>query len=278
VPKDATGSLDIRVTAADGEDVGGEGGSLSVSDVFSLSFASGGGKPVDKNHGNEGVGNGVDAPPPGHAYSFNDGAGTSPGNPGAHGGNGYRPSTGPDRADIHAAVPASRLVGSLTQAHGNGASSNNGLHLGSSHSGTPAPEAPAGVEGATSNGLAPDNGDASATGKVKSSPDAWLEPFYLDPAKVDEAPGRVHSAPGGSGEGSALARWAAMDERLATHLAGADGAASGNGPECLMGMMGAGCFLGSATPRANDPLSLRVGGGHALKTLKGLDEGFRQAA
>jgi VCBS repeat-containing protein len=34
-------------------------------------------------HGNEGVGNGEDPPPPGHDYNQNDGPGTSPGNPGS---------------------------------------------------------------------------------------------------------------------------------------------------------------------------------------------------
>ncbi|OGI42353.1 MAG: hypothetical protein A2150_08105 [Candidatus Muproteobacteria bacterium RBG_16_64_11] len=35
------------------------------------------------------MGNGDDDPPPGHSYNHNDYAGTSPGNPGAQGGNGY---------------------------------------------------------------------------------------------------------------------------------------------------------------------------------------------
>jgi hypothetical protein len=48
------------------------------------------------NHGagslaNEGVGNGLDAPPPGQDYNFNDAAGAVPGQPGAQGGNGYDP-------------------------------------------------------------------------------------------------------------------------------------------------------------------------------------------
>jgi len=40
----------------------------------------------DGRHGNEGVGNGEDPPPPGHATNQNDGPGTSPGNPGSKGG------------------------------------------------------------------------------------------------------------------------------------------------------------------------------------------------
>ncbi|MDH3393746.1 MAG: hypothetical protein OEL66_07040, partial [Desulfobulbaceae bacterium] len=36
-----------------------------------------------KTHGNEGLGNGEDPPPPGHDVNMNDGDGASPGNPGA---------------------------------------------------------------------------------------------------------------------------------------------------------------------------------------------------
>ena len=35
------------------------------------------------SHGNKVLGNGQDAAPPGHGFNFNDGPGTSPGNPGA---------------------------------------------------------------------------------------------------------------------------------------------------------------------------------------------------
>lgn len=43
----------------------------------------------DHRHGNEGLGNGEDAPPPGHSYNWNDGPGTSRGNPGSRGGRGH---------------------------------------------------------------------------------------------------------------------------------------------------------------------------------------------
>lgn len=85
-PKSATGSLDIRVGVSDrlGE---------NVSDVFTLGFSAssgggGNGGGGGGSQGNEGVGNGVDGPPPGHDGNQNDGAGTSPGNPGSSGGNG----------------------------------------------------------------------------------------------------------------------------------------------------------------------------------------------
>ncbi|MHB0986531.1 MAG: putative Ig domain-containing protein [Sulfuricella sp.] len=78
VPKGAKGSMDIQVVAGDGH------GTQSVaSDVFQVSITNG----QCGGHGNEGVGNGQDAPPPGHDSNWNDGPGTSPGNPGSRGGN-----------------------------------------------------------------------------------------------------------------------------------------------------------------------------------------------
>ncbi|MDP2810165.1 MAG: putative Ig domain-containing protein [Rhodocyclaceae bacterium] len=76
VPKNAKGSLDIRVTASDGH-----GAESTASDIFRLSFGKNGGC-----HGNEGIGNGEDPPPPGHDRNRNDGPGTGPGHPGARDG------------------------------------------------------------------------------------------------------------------------------------------------------------------------------------------------
>ncbi|WP_231731288.1 putative Ig domain-containing protein [Lampropedia cohaerens] len=80
-PASARGSIDVRVTASDGH-----GECSTASDVFKISF---GNKTVvpTVTKGNEGVGNGADAPPPGHGANINDGAGNSPGQPGRkHGG------------------------------------------------------------------------------------------------------------------------------------------------------------------------------------------------
>ncbi|MNR22926.1 hypothetical protein D3C85_1399120 [compost metagenome] len=66
--------LDIRVTATDYvAATGSVDGSLSVVDTFRVSFS----------HGNQGLGNGQDAPSPGHDSNWNDGPGTSPGQPGS---------------------------------------------------------------------------------------------------------------------------------------------------------------------------------------------------
>lgn len=78
-------SLDVRVTATDSvAATGSTEGSLSAADVFTLSIS----------HGNEGVGNGEDAAPAGQDSNFNDGAGTSTGNPGAKTVNTSSTSTG----------------------------------------------------------------------------------------------------------------------------------------------------------------------------------------
>ncbi|MEQ1813297.1 MAG: putative Ig domain-containing protein [Candidatus Nitrotoga sp.] len=79
VPSDATGFMDIQIITQDKvAATGSMVGSLSTADVFRLTFNAGG-------KGNEGLGNGQDAPPPGHTINQNDGAETSPGNPGAQG-------------------------------------------------------------------------------------------------------------------------------------------------------------------------------------------------
>ncbi|MDE2271806.1 MAG: putative Ig domain-containing protein [Xanthomonadaceae bacterium] len=74
-PAHAKGSIDVRVTAGDGH-----GECSTASDDFKVSF---GNKTVvpTATQGNEGVGNGADAPPPGHGANINDGVGTSPGRP-----------------------------------------------------------------------------------------------------------------------------------------------------------------------------------------------------
>jgi VCBS repeat-containing protein len=66
-------SVEVKVTATDKvAATGSTEGSLSTSDVFLITVS----------HGNEGVGNGEDAPPTGHDDNYNDGPGTVPGNPG----------------------------------------------------------------------------------------------------------------------------------------------------------------------------------------------------
>lgn len=72
-PANLKDSISIQVVASDGH-----GECSTASDVFKISF---GNKTVIPK-GNEGVGNGLDAPPPGHDVNHNDGPGSSPGQPG----------------------------------------------------------------------------------------------------------------------------------------------------------------------------------------------------
>lgn len=74
VPNNAMGGMDVRVIASDGH-----GAESFASDVFRVNFTKG----SCGGHGNEGVGNRQDAPPPGHDHDWNDGPGTSPGHPGS---------------------------------------------------------------------------------------------------------------------------------------------------------------------------------------------------
>jgi trimeric autotransporter adhesin len=73
-PATAT-SVNIRVTAID------RAGATAHDDFNLVATVTG-----RAGKGNEGLGNGQDAPPPGHSTNWNDGPGTSPGNPGRRGG------------------------------------------------------------------------------------------------------------------------------------------------------------------------------------------------
>jgi Ca2+-binding RTX toxin-like protein len=68
--------------------------------------------------GNEGVGNGEDPPPPGHDHNWNDGPGTSPGNPGSQGG-----AKGKGNSGTHGGAPDGEQTHPGAGGHGQG---NNG--------------------------------------------------------------------------------------------------------------------------------------------------------
>lgn len=78
-PAGNAAAIDVKVVASDGHGAGS-----TASDVFRISIGNKTVLPAAAK-GNEGLGNGADAPPPGHAVNQNDGAGTSPGNPGRRG-------------------------------------------------------------------------------------------------------------------------------------------------------------------------------------------------
>ena len=104
------GKIDVRVTATDAAADGSTAGSLSASDVFTLAVS----------HGNEGLGNGEDAPPAGHDVNQNDGPGTSPGTPGSAGGKKLSLSIGLTASNGVATLAVSASVESTTTGTGNG--------------------------------------------------------------------------------------------------------------------------------------------------------------
>lgn len=103
--------LDVSVAATDMQ-----GASGIDSFVLTVVGSSGGGGGNGGSHGNEGVGNGEDAPPPGHDVNNNDGPGTGPGDPGnAHHGN---PNASNGRTvDIQGFVDPWAMVDALTAFH-----------------------------------------------------------------------------------------------------------------------------------------------------------------
>ncbi len=102
-------TLSVQVSATDTQ-------GASASDIFVINVtASGHGN--GGSHGNEGVGNGEDAPPPGHDVNNNDGPGTGPGDPGnAHHGN-PNASAGRSVQDISGFVDPWAMVDALTAFH-----------------------------------------------------------------------------------------------------------------------------------------------------------------
>lgn len=283
-PRGATGYLDIRVTATDSVagSTPGPIGNLASSDIFRLSFdtAKGGGGPGGA-HGNEGVGNGQDAPPPGHDTNFNDGAGTSPGNPGAKGGNGRaigRP------ADPAAAPITQRGAANLVSLSSEGAVRNVGQH---GHGAVGKGSAGASSQGAGPQSLMARDVEAQASaGQGRGTlerglAEAGSTPSHSEAAAATNAaraaPSRLPSAviDGPATPDSFLARWAALDERLAIHLGykAGDLAESSGGTAAFDSSSG---FLGSTQPVGTDPLAVVNGADGRLPLFRGLSEGMRQ--
>ncbi|MDP2809214.1 MAG: VCBS domain-containing protein, partial [Rhodocyclaceae bacterium] len=186
VPKSSTGSIDIRVAATDRA-------GASAADVFTLSFASGGGGGGGgggSQQGNEGVGNGVDGPPPGHDVSFNDGPGTGPGNPGAQGGNGYRPPRREDIAmtELRIASPILEAPVAMAASQGNSA------------------EAHAAAPGQVK------QAETAGTALAAAAADAAPTSAAVSPAPTFAAADSPAAAPGGRSSDDSLGAWLAALE------------------------------------------------------------------
>lgn len=274
-PRDATGYLDIQVTATDV--VGGiaREDNLSSTDVFRLSFeaSQGGGGNGGGNGGgsdaNAGVGNGSDAPPPGHDYNFNDGSGTSPGEPGAKGGNGYQPQLLERPEEPVSAIESAHQIGSESHAVTPGQSKNNG------NSATDRSMPPG-------HSLASDVDAHSASADVDPMIAAWFageqrtegEDPFTTYAGIAESTAEAVDGLGHSN--GVLQNWARVDRALRSHLLQSGEDALGHSPGLALGHIDGTGFLGSNLPTGNNGLSLK-GEGASLKSFQGLKDGFTQA-
>lgn len=289
VPRTATGSLDIQVSATDAAAGGDLAGSLAGSDVFQLTFGAGsggGGGGGGGSKGNEGLGNGEDAPPPGHDTSFNDGPGTGPGDPGARGGRWHpddapaasqvAPTAGPD---AHAAPVAIAVrEGSIVHGGAEGAAASTPA-AGTAKPGNgngrlrAAPDTPRDLDATSQDAAALPPDSAAATSIAapdipvsrSMSASAAMPRLAAQPSPADTAP-----APAGSFR----ARWAAMDERLLAHLGPRDG-----GMQAGMdtGEGGGDAAFAGGGHWGRDPLSTN-GADRPLAVFSGLKEGLRQLA
>lgn len=297
VPRSTTGSMDIRVAANDRSGAG-------AADVFTLRFdgGTGGGGGGGGNGGvgsvaNEGVGNGADAPPPGHTTSFNDGAGTGTGSPGAQGGNGYRP---PRREDV--VLAAAQLVAMRTEApsaamgHGNSSAAHDaapGQSLSSGHDNAPAQArksasfgepliAAAGADARAGNvadsamaGLELGAQAVQPAGKwLDSTSWAEIEQQAWDQASARQVAGSDHAS-------AVLAGWLAVQRAMAAESAepGIHWAESGTNEGSNLRVLAfatEGEFQGSQRTLGADPIGLQLGAG--LRTFRGLGQGVQVIA
>jgi len=302
VPRDASGYLDIGVTATDRvADNIDPSGSLAVTDVFRLTFSAkaGGGGSV----GNEGMGNGPDAPPPGHSHSFNDDPGASPGNPGAQGGNGYQPDVHPPEISeialdgMQMAAPELKQAQAAQALHGHRRNAQVGPHENGGEARVPAipnasvPSMPASADAPVMDGDTgsrpkpkpiPSNNHGIADDSIadhwfSGSPQDLREPTYIDPGHLENVSANQPSVTADTSAWDALLHWSDLDERLSTHLAKTDEALFGSGMVTGTDITGFDGFLGSTAGFAEDTLSLG-GDGNRLKPFRGLQDSFRPIA
>jgi hypothetical protein len=286
VPKSATGSIDIRIAATDRQ-------GATAADVFMLSLEAGsggsgggGGNTGGGSQGNEGVGNGVDGSPPGHDTSFNDGAGTSPGNPGAQGGNGYVP---PKRADIllqDVRIDGRRMAEAATGNERGNSADAHASAPGQMKQDSAALAVTDGTAMVNSGSAKTNNGNANGQDVARSDVAStgqpavpkWLQESawaFLDSQSSDAS----HATTGSGGDTvTAFMQWLAVQQAMADQ--------SRNGlPDWLDVSQGAdlrgmiltdGRFLGSSRASGNDPLSLQAAA--SLQSFSGLGNGLQKIA
>lgn len=271
VPRDATGYLDIVVTATDS--AGGVAGAddLSTSDIFRLSFEAGGGGGGGgggnggggngggngDGHGNAGVGNGEDPPPPGHADDFNDGPGTGPGSPGAQGPDGNRPQPIEldDLYDDHPGVGTN--------------------HVRRGRRPHTAPGGGGDEVAAQTDTAGADDMAFDWFGTEVADPEFASAPFWIEPEPwVDDEDEETQR------NGNATTPyqvWEQVDHRLPGYLAGNGQGAAPGFEGAAIGLNNGAGFLGSTAAVQDDPLSLGAVNGNRMNAFRGLSEGLSQA-
>jgi len=235
------GFVDIQVTATDSmAATGSMTGSLSASDVFRILVS----------HGNEGVGNGEDAPPPGHDHNTNDGAGTSPGHPGSIGGNGHPTASAshPQEQDQHSRSSDAKTDRDDTRQQGSEDTEDSGNHR-------------------TDELIRTWFEEESASEQYSSF--GALDRHGAWGGQIDR---QVHRNVARGISGDVSSEWERMNARLKEHLE-QSGDDEGIFAEPGMGYRSFGLF-GSGGSQGIPPLGM--GSGQQLKSLAGLKEGLER--
>lgn len=228
---------------------------------------------------------------PGHDISFNDGAGSGPGDPGAKGGNGYRP---PNRADvalkpIHITGAIAEQQSALMSSQGNSAEAHAavpGQIKQTAPAASPAAD-PTGMDTGTAPRVNPGAGAQADAGvlAVASAADShgvdaqtgWLTSAawaYLDQRGSDAA----YQAAAADDSVAAFAQWLAVEQALARDSADGmpDWLDRAQGAD-LRGLLAANGSLASANQAFGvDTIGLLAGA--ELKGFKGLGEGVQKIA
>jgi len=235
------------------------------------------------------VGNGEDAPPPGHDDNFNDGPGTGPGHPGAQGGNGIGHrltaptplflSDLPQRRQIHAAAAERSMGGDHGNAGGNGHGNGHDTAQLAAPS-APTTDAPL----ANSDGSQSTASAASASSNVPRDPpqdqlQALIASWFAQAGEngpslshyADIQEGVLRDAPAQADDAAQrnAAQWSSLNAYLAQHRHQYDD----------VGLDLAGAWLRDAGglmvgALASGSVGLALPPGQELKVLKGLSEGL----
>ena len=229
-PAGAKGSINVRVTASDGH-----GARTTASDDFKISFGNQTIVPAALS-GNEGAGNGADAPPPvaNANASFDESSGMSPGQPGRNAG-----------------VAASQRTSQATvepQSQRAESSASGDANLDQWLAAATVPWSA--------------NDSPSGTGASLSSDDAAAKP-----PGSGSGPGSGRNA--GPLASRTLAQWQQMDAALAKHLGAAEDDSLGSDPAATAN-------AAPQLATAIDPFAALAGASNSLRTLKGLNEGLRK--